>query len=117
MMTGSAGNSWARFDAIEGIDLSEAKTDLRPSFPPEVIAGYVEELCSVLEWSVPVVEAARRSAPGAPLEVRSWNRGLYTAVRARAAKSHVGEASGPIWARHRTRLRQGCLAAPAQSAH
>ncbi|MFD4166355.1 DUF262 domain-containing protein [Streptomyces albidoflavus] len=39
-----------RLNGIEGIDLAEAKLDLRPSFPVEVFAGHSEEICAVLEW-------------------------------------------------------------------
>ncbi|MEW2172280.1 DUF262 domain-containing protein [Streptomyces sp. NPDC007027] len=40
----------ARLNGIEGIDLAEAKIDLRPSFPVEVFAAHSEEICAVLEW-------------------------------------------------------------------
>jgi hypothetical protein len=39
-----------RLNDIEGIDLAEAKLDLRPSFPLEVSSGHGEEICAVLEW-------------------------------------------------------------------
>ncbi|MEW2557558.1 GmrSD restriction endonuclease domain-containing protein [Streptomyces griseorubiginosus] len=39
-----------RLNGIEGIDLAEAKLDLRPSFPLEVFSGHSEEICAVLEW-------------------------------------------------------------------
>ncbi|MFF6981446.1 hypothetical protein ACFZAV_28010 [Streptomyces sp. NPDC008343] len=53
-----------RFNAIDGIDLAEAKIDLRPSFPLDVFAEHGEDICSVLEWFVHTValEAPRRSA-------------------------------------------------------
>ncbi|MFF7393976.1 hypothetical protein ACFZAE_36730 [Streptomyces scabiei] len=38
-----------RLNGIEGIDLAEAKLDLRPSFPLEVFSGHGEEICAVLE--------------------------------------------------------------------
>lgn len=52
----------ARLNEIEGIDLAEAKLDLRPSFPVEVFAERSEEICAVLEWfahTVALAEARR----------------------------------------------------------
>jgi alkylated DNA nucleotide flippase Atl1 len=52
----------ARFNDIAGIELAEAKLDLRPSFPVEVFAGQSEEICAVLEWfahTVALAEARR----------------------------------------------------------
>ncbi|MCG3039785.1 DUF262 domain-containing protein [Streptomyces sp. S1A] len=51
-----------RLNEIEGIDLAEAKLDLRPSFPIEVFAEHGEEICAVLEWfahTVALSEARR----------------------------------------------------------
>ncbi|MEO3976462.1 DUF262 domain-containing protein [Streptomyces sp. CAU 1734] len=48
---------------IEGIDLAEAKLDLRPSFPLEVFAERSEALCSVLEWFVHTVALAEARRP------------------------------------------------------
>ena len=53
----------ARLNSIEGIDLAEAKLDLRPSFPVEVFAGHSEEICAVLEWFVHVVALAEARRP------------------------------------------------------
>jgi hypothetical protein len=39
-----------RLNKIEGIDLAEAKLDLRPSFSVEVFAEHGEKLGAVLEW-------------------------------------------------------------------
>ncbi|MCC9738673.1 DUF262 domain-containing protein [Streptomyces sp. MNU89] len=47
-----------RFNEIEGIDLAEAKLDLRPSFPLEVFAEHSEEICAVLEWFAHAVAMA-----------------------------------------------------------
>ncbi|MCQ8831714.1 GmrSD restriction endonuclease domain-containing protein [Streptomyces malaysiensis] len=52
-----------RFNEIEGIELAEAKLDLRPSFPLEVFAAHGEELCAVLEWFVHVVALAEARRP------------------------------------------------------
>ncbi|WP_371597672.1 DUF262 domain-containing protein [Streptomyces sp. NBC_00564] len=54
-----------RLNSIDGIDLAEAKLDLRPSFPVEVFAGHSEEICAVLEWFVHTValSEARRPIP------------------------------------------------------
>lgn len=51
-----------RLNDIEGIDLAEAKLDLRPSFPVEVLAEHSDEICAVLEWfahTVALAEARR----------------------------------------------------------
>ncbi|MEV7185578.1 DUF262 domain-containing protein [Kitasatospora sp. NPDC093102] len=39
-----------RLNEIDGIDLAEAKLELRPSFPLQVFADHPEEVCAVLEW-------------------------------------------------------------------
>ncbi|MEU9995394.1 DUF262 domain-containing protein [Streptomyces sp. NPDC050848] len=56
----------ARLNRVEGIDLAEAKLDLRPSFPLEVFADHGEELRGVLEWFVrtATLAEARRPADG-----------------------------------------------------
>lgn len=41
-----------RLNKIEGIDLPEAKLELRPSFPVRVFAEHGEEICGVLDWFV-----------------------------------------------------------------
>lgn len=51
-----------RLNKIEGIDLAEAKLDLRPSFAVEVFAAHSAEICAVLEWfahTVALAEARR----------------------------------------------------------
>ena len=51
-----------RLNGIKGIELAEAKLDLRPSFPVEVFAGHSEGICAVLEWfahTVALAEARR----------------------------------------------------------
>lgn len=53
----------ARMNEIEGIDLAEAKLDLRPSFPVEVFAEHSEEICAVLEWFVHTVALAEARRP------------------------------------------------------
>ncbi|MFJ3913083.1 GmrSD restriction endonuclease domain-containing protein [Streptomyces vinaceus] len=52
-----------RFNAIDGIDLAEAKLDLRPSFPLEVFAAHTEEIRSVLEWFIHEVALAEARRP------------------------------------------------------
>ncbi|MFJ7259075.1 DUF262 domain-containing protein [Streptomyces globosus] len=52
-----------RFNAIDGIELAEAKLDLRPSFPLEVFADHSEEICAVLEWFVHTVALAEARRP------------------------------------------------------
>ncbi|WP_367130516.1 MULTISPECIES: GmrSD restriction endonuclease domain-containing protein [Streptomyces] len=62
-----------RLNAIEGIDLAEAKLDLRPSFPLEVFAGRGAEIRGVLEWfirQVAMAEAGRQMDEDAVLSVR-----------------------------------------------
>ncbi|WP_328942554.1 DUF262 domain-containing protein [Streptomyces sp. NBC_00250] len=61
----------ARLNRVEGIDLAEAKLDLRPSFPLEAFADHGAELRDVLEWfvhTVALAEARRPidDVPGAP---------------------------------------------------
>ncbi|GAB2809063.1 DUF262 domain-containing protein [Streptomyces chlorus] len=41
-----------RLNKIEGVDLPEAKLELRPSFPVRVFAEHGEEICEVLDWFV-----------------------------------------------------------------
>ncbi|WP_030226149.1 GmrSD restriction endonuclease domain-containing protein [Streptomyces sp. NRRL WC-3626] len=41
-----------RLNKIDGIDLPEAKLELRPSFPVRVFAEHGEEICGVLDWFV-----------------------------------------------------------------
>ncbi|MEV5460337.1 DUF262 domain-containing protein [Streptomyces cellulosae] len=41
-----------RLNKIDGIDLPEAKLELRPSFPVGVFAEHGEEICGVLDWFV-----------------------------------------------------------------
>ncbi|WP_201724760.1 hypothetical protein [Streptomyces antimycoticus] len=53
----------ARLNEIEGIDLAEAKLDLRPSFPVEVFADHSEEICAALEWFVHTVALAEARRP------------------------------------------------------
>ncbi|MFF4423341.1 DUF262 domain-containing protein [Streptomyces sp. NPDC001549] len=55
-----------RFNAVHGIDLAEAKLDLRPSFPLEVFATHGEEIRSVLEWFVHAVALAEARRPVGP---------------------------------------------------
>jgi uncharacterized protein with ParB-like and HNH nuclease domain/alkylated DNA nucleotide flippase Atl1 len=58
----------SRLNEIDGIDLAEAKLDLRPSFPVEVFAARSEQICAVLEWfalTVALAEA-RRMENGGP---------------------------------------------------
>ncbi|MFD8142000.1 DUF262 domain-containing protein [Streptomyces sp. NPDC059708] len=53
----------ARLNQIDGIDLAEAKLDLRPSFPLEVFAGHSEEICAVLEWFIHATALAEARRP------------------------------------------------------
>ncbi|MFE6091628.1 DUF262 domain-containing protein [Streptomyces massasporeus] len=57
-----------RLNDIEGIDLAEAKLDLRPSFAVEIFAAHSDEICAVLEWFAHTVALAeaRRMADEAP---------------------------------------------------
>jgi hypothetical protein len=43
-----------RLNKIDGIDLPEAKLELRPSFPLSVFAEHGDEICEVLDWFVGV---------------------------------------------------------------
>ena len=43
---------WRCLNEIAGIELAEAKLELRPSFPLQVFAEHTEEICAVLEWFV-----------------------------------------------------------------
>ncbi|MEU8903021.1 GmrSD restriction endonuclease domain-containing protein [Streptomyces mirabilis] len=51
-----------RLNKIAGIDLPEAKLELRPSFPLSVFARHSDEICQVLDWFVGVaaLDLARR---------------------------------------------------------
>ncbi|WP_406175530.1 DUF262 domain-containing protein [Streptomyces sp. NBC_00996] len=51
-----------RLNKIDGIDLPEAKLELRPSFPLSVFARHGDEICEVLDWFVGVaaLDLARR---------------------------------------------------------
>ncbi|MET8009546.1 DUF262 domain-containing protein [Streptomyces sp. NPDC005271] len=51
-----------RLNKIDGIDLPEAKLELRPSFPVSVFAEHGEDICEVLDWFVGVaaLDLARR---------------------------------------------------------
>ncbi|MFE5486374.1 DUF262 domain-containing protein [Streptomyces sp. NPDC056527] len=53
----------ARLNRIGGIDLAEAKLDLRPSFPLEVFAEHGDELRDVLEWFIHTVAFAEARRP------------------------------------------------------
>ncbi|MFJ9445271.1 DUF262 domain-containing protein [Kitasatospora sp. NPDC101235] len=52
-----------RLNEIDGIELSEAKLDLRPSFPLQVFADHPEEIRAVLEWFIhtAALELAQRA--------------------------------------------------------
>ena len=52
-----------RLNKIDGIDLPEAKLELRPSFPVTVFAQHSERICEVLDWFVgaAALELARRA--------------------------------------------------------
>lgn len=47
----------SRLNAVPGIELAEAKLELRPSFPLEVLATRSEEILDVLSWFVQQVTA------------------------------------------------------------
>ncbi|MFJ5776196.1 hypothetical protein [Streptomyces sp. NPDC093094] len=51
-----------RLNKIDGIDLPEAKLELRPSFPIRVFAEHGGEICEVLDWfaGVAATDLARR---------------------------------------------------------
>jgi hypothetical protein len=51
-----------RLNKIDGIDLPEAKLELRPSFPVRVFTEHGDEICEVLDWFVGVaaLDLARR---------------------------------------------------------
>lgn len=51
-----------RLNKIDGVDLPEAKLELRPSFPVTVFAEHGDEICEVLDWFVGVaaLDLARR---------------------------------------------------------
>ncbi|MGX1507480.1 UNVERIFIED_CONTAM: alkylated DNA nucleotide flippase Atl1 [Streptomyces graminofaciens] len=52
-----------RLNKIDGIDLPEAKLELRPSFPLSVFAEHGEAVCEVLDWFVhtAALDLARRA--------------------------------------------------------
>ncbi|MET7901961.1 DUF262 domain-containing protein [Streptomyces sp. NPDC005355] len=52
-----------RLNKIDGIDLPEAKLELRPSFPVRVFAEHGDEICGVLDWFVhtAALDLARRA--------------------------------------------------------
>jgi alkylated DNA nucleotide flippase Atl1 len=52
-----------RLNKIDGVDLPEAKLDLRPSFPLTVFAQHSNEVCEVLDWFVgtAALDLARRA--------------------------------------------------------
>ncbi|MFJ6944844.1 DUF262 domain-containing protein [Streptomyces wuyuanensis] len=52
-----------RLNKIDGIELPEAKLELRPSFPVRVFAEHVDEICEVLDWFVhtAALDLARRA--------------------------------------------------------
>ncbi|MEV4680697.1 GmrSD restriction endonuclease domain-containing protein [Streptomyces kurssanovii] len=52
----------SRLNKIDGIELPEAKLELRPSFPVRVFAGHSDAVCDVLDWFVHAValDLARR---------------------------------------------------------
>ncbi|MFE2551761.1 DUF262 domain-containing protein [Streptomyces sp. NPDC059355] len=52
-----------QFNAVDGIELAEAKLDLRPSFALEVFAGQGEAIRAVLEWFVHEVALAEARRP------------------------------------------------------
>ncbi|MFD3943611.1 DUF262 domain-containing protein [Streptomyces sp. NPDC058579] len=54
----------ARLNRVEGIDLAEAKLDLRPSFPLEAFAAHGEELRAVLQW---FIHTSTTATPHSPL--------------------------------------------------
>ncbi|WP_393056370.1 DUF262 domain-containing protein [Streptomyces sp. LN549] len=51
-----------RLNRIDGIDLPEAKLELRPSFPLRLFTEHSEEICEVLDWFVltAALDLARR---------------------------------------------------------
>ncbi|MCT2590744.1 DUF262 domain-containing protein [Streptomyces sp. N2-109] len=52
-----------RLNDIDGIELAEAKLDLRPSFPLEVFAEHSEEISTVLEWFLHTVALDEAKRP------------------------------------------------------
>ncbi|MEU9060701.1 DUF262 domain-containing protein [Streptomyces sp. NPDC048430] len=52
-----------RLNRVEGIELPEAKLELRPSFPLRVFAGQSEAICEALDWFVhtAALDLARRA--------------------------------------------------------
>ncbi|WP_326602793.1 DUF262 domain-containing protein [Streptomyces sp. NBC_01800] len=52
-----------RLNKIDGIELPEAKLELRPSFPLRVLTEHSEEICEVLDWFVhtAALDLARRA--------------------------------------------------------
>ncbi|MFH0241804.1 DUF262 domain-containing protein [Streptomyces sp. HK10] len=51
-----------RLNKIDGIELSEGKLELRPSFPLRVLSEHSEEVCEVLDWFIhtAALDLARR---------------------------------------------------------
>ncbi|GAA2950353.1 MULTISPECIES: GmrSD restriction endonuclease domain-containing protein [Streptomyces] len=51
-----------RLNKVDGVDLPEAKLELRPSFPLQVFAGQSEAICEALDWFVhtAALDLARR---------------------------------------------------------
>ncbi|WKE71645.1 DUF262 domain-containing protein [Streptomyces sp. WP-1] len=47
----------SRLNAVPGIELAEAKLELRPSFPLEVLADHSEEIVGIMSWFVQQVMA------------------------------------------------------------
>ncbi|MFE0701639.1 MGMT family protein [Streptomyces sp. NPDC058872] len=68
-------------NGIDGIDLPEAKSELRPSFPSNVFEEHGDEICGVLDWFVGVV-----ARPGP--EGLNAHRGLTQEARGRARPPH-----------------------------
>jgi hypothetical protein len=52
-----------RLNKIDGIDLPEAKLELRPSFPLSVFTDHGDAVCEVLDWFVhtAALDLARRA--------------------------------------------------------
>lgn len=52
-----------RLNAIDGVELPEAKLELRPSFPVQVFTDHVDEICEALDWFIhtAALDLARRA--------------------------------------------------------
>ncbi|MDQ0846494.1 hypothetical protein [Streptomyces sp. V1I6] len=48
-----------RLNKIDGIDLPEAKLELRPSFPLSVFTEHGDAVCEALDWFLRVLQPAR----------------------------------------------------------